>query len=186
MSEEHGTPSLAERMYGPDGPIGGGPSDPRTRTVIEAGVARPDPRLADDQPRPSPADRGVRAGAPFDPGQYRPADGAQFDQGMMTEFGATARELGISQQAGERLLGLHHKAMTAQTAALERQWNDWYAQTQRHYGDRLPEIVHDIKAAVGSDPDAAEFYRLLEWSGMAYSPQVLRVLHRLAGGGRRW
>jgi hypothetical protein len=47
-------------------------------------------------------------------------------------------------------------------------------------------MVDDIKAAVGSDADASEFYRLLEWSGMAYSPQVLRVLHRLSNGGRRW
>jgi hypothetical protein len=66
MSEDRGngaaTPSIAERMYGPDGPINGGPSDPRTRTIIEAGVARPDPRFAHDQPRPSPADRGVRPG----------------------------------------------------------------------------------------------------------------------------
>jgi hypothetical protein len=163
-------------MYGPDGPINGGPSNPRTREVIEAGIARPDPRFADERPPPS------RSGPAFDSARYRAADGAQFDHGMMTEFGSTARELGISQQAGERLLEMHHKAMTAQTAALERQWNDWYAQTQRHFGDRLPEVVADIKAAVGSDPDAAEFYRLLEWSGMSYSPQVLRVLHRLAGG----
>jgi hypothetical protein len=128
----------------------------------------------------------VRAGAPFDPGQYRPADGAQFDQGMMTEFGATARELGISQQAGERLLGLHHKAMTAQTAALERQWNAWYAETQRHFGRDLQPTVDDIKASVGSDHDAQRFYELLQWSGLQYEPSVLRVLHRLSNGGRRY
>jgi hypothetical protein len=175
---DHSAISLAERMY-PGGPIGGGPADPRTREAIEAGIARPDPRFVDE--------RAPEGGGPsFDAARYRAPNGAEYDHGMMGEFSSAARELGISQQAGERLLEMHHKAMTAQTAALERQWNDWYAQTQRHYGDRLPEIVHDIKAAIGSDPDAAEFYRLLEWSGMAYSPQVLRVLHRLAGGGRRW
>ena len=34
-------PSFAESLYGRDGPISGGPSDARTRAVIEAGQAKP-------------------------------------------------------------------------------------------------------------------------------------------------
>jgi len=101
------------------------------------------------------------------------------------EFSSVAKELNLSQAQAERLLGLHTKETTAQRAALERQWNGWYSQTERHFGDRLPTVVSDIKGAAGNDADAQEFYRLLEWSGMAYSPSVPRVLHRLSGGGRR-
>jgi hypothetical protein len=103
---------------------------------------------------------------------------------MMSEFSGAARELGIGQAQAEKLLGLHEKAMKAQNGRLEQTWNEWYRETDRHFGARLPEVVADIKASVGSDPDAIEFYRLLEWSGMSYSPAVLRVLHRLSNGRR--
>ena len=48
-SADTGRPSIAHGMYGPDEPISGGPSDPRTRAVIEAGIAvgRKDPRPRD-------------------------------------------------------------------------------------------------------------------------------------------
>jgi hypothetical protein len=47
-------------------------------------------------------------------------------------------------------------------------------------------MVDDIKAAVGNDAAAQRFYSMLEWSGLAVEPAVLRVLHRLSTGGRRY
>jgi len=33
--------SIAEGLYGKDEPISGGPADPRTRAVIDSGIAKP-------------------------------------------------------------------------------------------------------------------------------------------------
>jgi hypothetical protein len=174
-----GVVPLAARMYphlsrGESGELGEGGLD-QARRMQQEGVAKPDPRFPE-------AARPERSEPAFDAARYRAPDGAALDLG---EFSAVARDLHLSQQQAEKLLSLHTKETAAQRNALERQWNDWYRETERHFGDRLPEVVADIKASVGNDRDAAEFYRLLEWSGMSYSPAVLRVLHRLAGG-RRW
>jgi hypothetical protein len=158
-----------------DGSLGESGVD-RARQVQMEGVARPDPRFEQSTPRPSHA--------PFDPSRYQGA--AELDPAGFQEFGATAKELGLSHDVATRLLGMHTKVLSEQRDAFETQKNQWYRETEHHFGDRLPEVVDDIKTAIGSDADAVELYRLLEWSGMAYSPQVLRVLHRLSNGRRRW
>jgi hypothetical protein len=78
-------------------------------------------------------------------------------------------------------LALHQKAMTAQAARHERETANWYAASERSFGADLPHMVDTIKGAVGNNADAARFYQLLEWSGLAVEPSVLRVLHKLAG-----
>jgi hypothetical protein len=70
--------------------------------------------------------------------------------------------------------------MSAQTARHEQARADWYATTERDFGAELPRVVDDIKSAVGTDSDAQRFYQMLEWSGLAVEPAVLRVLHRLS------
>jgi hypothetical protein len=162
---------------GEGGELGESGLDQARRMQME-GVARPDPRFEQATRHPSP-------GSPaFDPARYQGA--AELDPAGLREFGAAAKELGLSHDVGTRLLQMHSKAMSAQRDALETQWNSWYRETELHFGDRLPEVVADIKAGAGSDGDAQRFYELLEWSGLAFEPAVLRTLHRLAGGGRRY
>jgi hypothetical protein len=188
MSETHGNgtappATLAEGLYGKDGPISGGPADPRTRAVIESGFARPDPRFS-DEPRPSPVPPARATPAPgsqaFDAARY--ANEGQLDLG---EFSGVARDLNLSQGQAEQLLSLHTKETAAQKAALERTWDSWHQTSRRDLGDRLEPMVSDIRQAIGSDRDAARFYELLTWSGIEHDPATIRVLHRLATG-RRW
>jgi hypothetical protein len=147
------------------------------------GIAQPDPRF-------ERANQRAPNGPAWDSARYTPPEGYTVHEPTMREFSSLANEFGLSQKSAEKALDFYRRVSEgedkARREAHENQRNGWYRETERHYGDRLPEVVDDIKAAVGSDADASEFYRLLEWSGMAYSPQVLRVLHRLSNGGRRW
>jgi hypothetical protein len=159
--------------------------------MVEAGIAkprdepptaRPTPLFNDNQARqPSPANPATNDRM-FNAETYRPSDGAQVDTALMTEFGNAAKDLGLRQSQGEQLLKLHEKAIAAQTARHEQARADWYATTERDFGADLPRAVDDIKHAVGTGPDAARFYELLEWSGLAVEPAVLRVLRKLARG----
>jgi hypothetical protein len=191
-------PSIAASIYGSDGPISGGPSDPRTRAAIEAGFAKPAAEVPgnafyDPGRKPAPLFGGDQARQPaptnpaasdrmFDATRYQAPDGVEIDPALMGEFGNAARDLGLRQPQAEALLALHNKAIAAQTARYEQTRADWYATTERDFGHDLPRAVDDIKHAVGTGPDAARFYELLEWSGLAVEPAVLRVLRKLARG----
>lgn len=201
--------SFADAMYGPSGPISGGPDDPRTRAVIEAGIAKPSgASILGNRPNPAPGE-GRQPAAPakpaasestapakpsaaealygpvtFDPSKFTPPEGARLDNELMAEFAGAAKELKLGQEGGSKLLELHTKAVAKQHEQLQHTWSSWMETTKRDFGERLPQVVNDIKGAVGDDPDAKRFYELMEWSGLGSEPAVIRVLHRLATGGR--
>jgi hypothetical protein len=195
MSEAHDTPSAAERMY-PGGPISDAPGQGRAAEMIEAGIARPSngvalfgddrPSPAGDQSRPSPTPSPgqARPGLPFDAARWSSSSQAyDVDADLMTEFGALAKDAGVGQYAGDKLLALHQRALAAQNAKFEQETANWYAMSQREFGADLPMVVNEIKGAVdkaATPVDAKRFYQLLEWSGLAAEPAVLRTLHRLA------
>ena len=113
MSEDPGAPpSIAHGLYGPDGPISGSVGDPRVQAIIDGGKARPDPRFDE-----RPSSRPERNEQMFDVARYQPANGA--DPALMQEFSA----IGVRQAQGEKLLGLHEKAMAARQTQLEDTWN---------------------------------------------------------------
>jgi hypothetical protein len=159
------------------------------RKLIDSGIARPDTRFA-QEPGPRQERNGPAAlhgaDAPWDAARYTPPEGDSVDAEALQAFSTLAQNNRLSQAHGDAYLALHHEVMDKRKADLENQWKGWYRETERHYGDRLPEVVADIKASVGSDADASEFYRALEWAGLSFNPSVLRVLHRLSSGGRRW
>lgn len=185
-----GPPSLAHGLYGPDGPVTGGPSDPQVRAAIDGGQARPRddtttrpaPLFGGDQNRqPSPTNPAANDRM-FDVTQYQAPDGVEIDPAIMGEFGEVATDLGLRESQAKALLAVHHKAMAARTEQHERAIADWRVTSERDYGAALPRMVDDITAAVGKDADARRFYEMLEWSGLSNEPTVLKVLHRLATG----
>lgn len=176
--------SPAQAMYGPNGPISG--PDPEAAFSITSGIAKPaaetpgNALFTGNQPRPPTSPSGPTPAAPFNPERYAAPEGGHLDSALMGEFSTGARKRGIDQQGGEWLLDMHHKAIAARDARHEQARADWQATTERDFGDRLPRVVDDIQTAVGDDADAKRFYQMLEWSGLAVEPAVLRVLHRLA------
>src|SRR5215469_12593014 len=92
--------SLAEGLYGPDGPINGGPTDPRARAVIDSGIARP---AAETEPEPrralfAGADKEARPTAPpsppageiFDAAKFEVPEGFTADPATLGEFANAA------------------------------------------------------------------------------------------------
>jgi hypothetical protein len=179
--------SAAERMYphlsdGAGGELGGTGYDV-ARKLIDSGIAQPDPRF--EQANQRAAD-----GPAWDSTKYEPPSGYTVHEPSMREFSSLANEFGLSHKNAERALDFYRRVSEGEDKArhgrLEQAWNEWHAATQRELGHQLEPMVDDIKAAVGSDRDAQRFYELLSWSGLQHDPSVLRVLHRLSNGGRRW
>jgi hypothetical protein len=172
-------PHLAE---GANGSLGETGYD-TARRLQQEGIAQPDPRLEQ-------ANQRAANGPAWDSARYTPPEGYTVHEPTMREFSSLASEFGLSHKNAERALAFYQRVSEgedqARREAHESQRNGWWQASQRELGRNIEPMVDDIKNAVGNDADATEFYRLLEWSGMAYSPQVLRVLHRLSNGGRRW
>jgi hypothetical protein len=204
MSEDRGAPAgsgaapppaatAAERLYphlnnGERGELGETGFDV-ARKLIDSGIARPDTRFADERPPPRP-DRAEPATqgshAPFDAARYTPPGGGSVDTEAMQAFSALARDNRLSQAQGDAYLALHDQVMDKRKADLDNQWNGWWQASQREFGRDLEPMADAIKTAIGSDPDAQEFYRVMTWSGLSFNPSVLKVLYRLSNGGRRW
>ena len=124
-------PSIASAIWGAQGPINGGPSDPRTRAIIDAGIARPSgdtpSTVTGMVPTPvptAPTDRIVEEPRLFNPGAYTPPEGQSLDPALLSEFSTAAQELGLDQRDGERLLALHQKAITASEDAYAKRLQD--------------------------------------------------------------
>jgi hypothetical protein len=112
-------------LYGPSGPIWG-VGDPRARELIESGIAKPDPRFVDERPPPATdRNREARPGPAHDSARYKPADNIDaINPGLMGEFSSTARELGLDQRGGHRLLELHARATKASEETYPRRLAD--------------------------------------------------------------
>jgi hypothetical protein len=116
-------PIAAEALYGPNGPASDGPNFTDARGVINDGIAKPaaetpgnalfGDRSATSQVRPSQA-AGTPPAAPFNANNYSAPEGGHIDPTLLGEFSTAARELGLDQRGGERLLDMHHKAMRAE------------------------------------------------------------------------
>jgi hypothetical protein len=193
MSEDRGAPpSAAEALYGPDGPVTGGPNYGRQRELIEGGIAKPDPRWFAEE-RTSPRSPSTPGSQNFDAARFAVPEGYSVNQPAMQEFSQLANEFGLNQRQAERALAFHQKIAEADEKAqrdrLEATWNSWHATSQRDLGHQLPGMVSDIRDAIaehGDERDAARFYELLTWSGIEHDPATIRVLHALATGRRRY
>jgi len=122
MSDDHSAPpSAAEALY-PGGPINDGP-DGRVREIIDAGIARPDPRFLDGRAPPSRPERGTerRAEPAFDPSRYQAPDGYETHPELMREFSGLAREFGLSQRNAERALDFYRRSVEATEESYARQ-----------------------------------------------------------------
>jgi hypothetical protein len=153
------------------------------RRLQQEGIAQPDPRFERVNQR-------APNGPAWDSANYQPPEGYTVHEPTMREFSSLASEFGLSHKSAEKALDFYRRVSEGEDKArhgrLEQAWNEWHAATQRELGHQLEPMVADIKEAVGTDHDAARFFELLSWSGIEHDPSVLRVLHRLSNGGRRW
>jgi hypothetical protein len=161
-----------------------------TQATIEAGFAKPAAEtpgtalFGDRQPRP-PSPSGTPPAAPFNANSYSAPSGGHIDPTLLGEFSTAARELGLDQKGGERLLDLHHKGMQAELDHYAKRLADDAGQLER----TLP--AQDLEAArelINDDRYTPPELRpwLAQWGN---HPLVAQLLTRWASAirnGRRY
>ena len=116
----------------------------------------------------------------FDLSRVKLPEGVEVDQVAMGEFAETAKSLKLGQGAADKLLQLHHRA---QTAAVNRQGEQWAAESREFYGDSLQETATDLRERISSmGDDGKTFMRLMGETKLGNHKAVLTVLQRLARG----
>jgi hypothetical protein len=112
-----------------------------------------------------------------------PPQAEQLDHAaLVNEYESVTQELGLGREESGRLMQLHERAVEAHYQQHTQTVNDWRKQTEAAF---TPAQISDVKfrldRAIGNDKDAAEFRRLLGWSGIGNNPSAVRVISRLLG-----
>jgi hypothetical protein len=179
MSENHGgngaapPPSLAERMY-PNGPISGGPSDPRTREIIDSGIAKPARSLFADERTPARPEQNEPG---FDPAKLPGYEGV--DPAILQDLGRT----GISQRQGTELRPIYERAVKDDIQRYARSLEQNFDRLQRELPAEdvrmVRELINDQRL---TPPEMATWLRT--WSNHEGLAHMLTAWVRAIRNGR--
>lgn len=120
---------------------------------------------------------------------FKAAEGLELDPTVMAEFGALAKEFGLSQEKAQKLVDLQSKLAlgedTARQAALlqaldaqAKAWTDQIKSDPELGGakfDATIQTAHKAMQAFGSP----ELRQLLNESGMGNNPEMVRLFHKV-------
>lgn len=122
-------------------------------------------------------------GAPEGEYEFKAAEGAELDPGVMKEFGGIAKELNLSQDAAqkivERVAPAMSKSMTERINALRTQWEDASRNDPEFGGPNFEANLKGINRAY-VEFTTPELRSLLQESGLNSHPEMLRLFNRLA------
>ena len=125
-------------------------------------------------------DSGKPVGAP-EKYEFASPDGVQLDVKDVRAFSEVAKELGLSQEAAQKVIDKMGPAIAArQTEALaqaQAQWVEGAKADKEFGGDKLPENLAVAKKALDQF-GTPELRELLNTSGLGNHPEVIRVLYR--------
>jgi Ca2+-binding RTX toxin-like protein len=137
------------------------------------------------------------AGAPEKYEDFKLPEGVAVDAAAIEAFTPLAKELGLSQEAAQKLVDFqaaHLQAFKTAAAAEQEQaaaqwaetttkWRDSATSDKEYGGDKLQASVAGMKAVtekvLGAE-GAKAFTEALDMSGLGNHPEVLRFLHRVA------
>ena len=130
----------------------------------------------------------VEPEAPSVPDKYEDftmPEGIEVDTAMMDEFKPLAKELGLTQEAAQKLIDIQTKHAKAFADAEQAEWDDLNKQWQETAkadkeigGDKLPEVLSNVNKVLEKLGTEA-LTETLEWSGMNNNPEVVRLLNRI-------
>ena len=163
---------------------------PATKPVVEAPVVEP---LVDGTPlaegTTAPAEESAKSpddaptGAPETYADFTLPEGVTVDAELLGEFLPMAKELGLTQEKAQEMVGLAAK-MLQKNAAFEARKPDWLTQAQAD-----PEISEDVKKGPQSaalrafntltkDNPAAK--QMVDELGIGNHPEFIRVFYRIS------
>lgn len=136
-----------------------------------------------------PKEGEAATGAPEKYEAFRAPEGFQFAEAAMTEFTGVAKELGLSQDAAQKIVDVYAKHTAEQLAAPAKAWNDtvsaWTKETTDHpdLKGRLSEVKINVGRALDSlgDPQLADNFRAaMDVTGVGNHPAFVRVFDKIS------
>ena len=110
-------------------------------------------------------------------------DGLQVDDELFGSFKEVIQEAGVSSnEAVEKLVDLHVKALQKQWEAYQEVRKGWREQAAKELGDNIDSILNTIRdAMVSYAPDVMDdFLDVMDETGLGDHPAVIKVLYALA------
>lgn len=124
--------------------------------------------------------------APVVPEKYEPfkvPEGFKFDDKVVPEIEATFKDLGLTQEAGQKLVDFYTKNFQAAAEAPYKQWADtqkaWNDEINTRFGDKAEGVRADINGAINSvlPPSLAKNFRTaLDLTGAGTNPDLVEGL----------
>jgi hypothetical protein len=138
---------------------------------------------------PKPADKPAEGEAPKpddkptvpEKYEFTPPEGTQLNPEVISKFEGVARELGLSQDAAQKVVdAMAPQLAAAQTAQFESIKTGWAdsARTDKEFGgDKLPENLAVAKKALDTF-GTPELRTLLNDTGLGNHPEIIRAFYR--------
>ena len=170
-------PALTQRDDKPADPPaddkpGGGPADPH-----KPADPKKDPDKPGDADKPDESNKDV----PEAYEKFSLPEGFEYDEGKAKEFGALAKELGLSQEKAQRLVSMYvgnlQQGLSAQMEAVTARNKGWQeaARSDKEFGgadfDKNLAIANEGLRRLGTP----ELISYLEESGLGNHPEVVRL-----------
>ncbi len=144
------------------------------------------PEAPKEEPKeePKPEDKKPDAeGAPEKYADFKVPDGFKFDEKALTEATAAFKELGLSQEAAQKLVDTYAKNTQQAIEAPYKQWADlqkeWLGDIHDRFGSKAETVRTDISKAIDSalPPSLARAFRgALDLTGAGTNPDVVEAL----------
>lgn len=123
--------------------------------------------------------------APFDPAKLELPDGVQVDEKLLEQFVPLAKDLGLTQEQGQALIGMHTQALQSLREQFVKSFNDTvqgWAETaktdQEIGGDKYAENVATAVKAI-TRFGTPELQSALNETGMGNHPELIRFCLRI-------
>src|SRR5882724_632079 len=138
-----------------------------------------------EEPKPGdkPKDPPVEGGAPEKYADFKVPEGFKFDEKALTEATAAFKELGLTQEAAQKLIDTYAKNTQQAIEAPYKQWADlqkeWLGDIHDRFGSKAETVRTDISKAIDSalPPSLARAFRgALDLTGAGTNPDVVEAL----------
>lgn len=132
------------------------------------------------QATPAAAEEAKPEGAP-EQYTFEPVEGVQVAESITASFASVAKELNLSQEAAQKVLGQMapaiQKHQAEQIEAMRSEWANAATKDAEFGGEKLQENLSVAKKALEAF-GTPELRQLLNESGLGNHPEVIRLLYR--------
>jgi len=142
---------------------------------------KPEPKEGDPKPEDKPKE--PAEGAPEKYADFKVPEGFKFDEKALSEATAAFKELGLTQEAAQKLINTYAKNTQQAVEAPYKQWADlqkeWLGDIHDRFGSKAETVRTDISKAIDSalPPSLARAFRgALDLTGAGTNPDVVEAL----------